>query len=220
MKILDVIETGLWYAERVFSPYNRSEREDKGIRQSPKDGINEANIRMREAAFGFQYESGKLIRVDSQLIHAEIVKPSLQLISDKRFEGAEKEYLTAHKHYMHSEFKSAIVYANNAFESTMKTICHLRNWTITEGAVSSELLRVVRNNGLMPDYLEKSFDQFYTTLANGLPKIRNNAGGHGDGSTPKDVPRHVAAYALHLAATNIVFMVEAFRALPPLPKTA
>lgn len=218
--LLDIVETGLSVAESKFGKLDEHQLKGRLVNQSPADAARETNIRMREAAFGYQYVSGKLIRVDNQFTHAEIVKPALLLLSDPRFLGAEQEYLDAHTHYRKSEFKPAIVHANNAFESTLKTICHLRSWPVTEGAVASHLLKIVRNNGLMPDYLEKSFDQFYTTLENGLPKVRHNAGGHGDGPTPKEVPRHIAAYALHLAATNIVLLVDAFNALPPLPKSA
>ena len=48
-------------------------------------------------------------------------------------------------------------------------------------------------------------------LKSGLPKVRNEAGGHGQGSKLKRIPEYIAAYALHLAATNIVMLVEAFR---------
>lgn len=220
MLLLDVLETGLWVIETHFRNFDLTDRRRRGIKLAPREAVSDANTRMREAAFGFQYERGKLIRVDSQIVHAEVVKPALHLLSDPRFSGAEKEYLDAHAHYRQSEFKDAIVDANNAFESTLKTICELRKWEVKSGARASDLLKVVRQNGLMPDYLDNSFDQLYGTLANGLPKVRNNEGGHGDGSTPKEVPQHVAAYALHLAATNIVFMVEAFRALPPLPPSS
>ncbi|GAI85795.1 unnamed protein product, partial [marine sediment metagenome] len=33
---------------------------------------------------------------------------------------------------------------------------------------------------------------------------------HGQGQKRVIVPAHIAAYALHLAATNIVFLVEAY----------
>jgi Domain of unknown function (DUF7014) len=43
--------------------------------------------------------------------------------------------------------------------------------------------------------------------------VRNKNSGHGQGRSPKQVPGHLARYALHLAATNIVFLVEAHEAL-------
>jgi hypothetical protein len=72
----------------------------------------------------------------------------------------------------------------------------------------------LKSNRLFPDYLDTSFDQLLATLASGLPQVRNNAGGHGQGAMPRPIPAYVAAYALHLAATNIVFLVDAALADP------
>ena len=41
-----------------------------------------------------------------------------------------------------------------------------------------------------------------------MPTVRNRMGGHGQGKDRKQVPTHFAAFALHLAASNIVFLVE------------
>jgi hypothetical protein len=67
-------------------------------------------------------------------------------------------------------------------------------------------------NGLLPDYLGQSFDQLIATLQSGLPKVRNEVAGHGQGATPRETPGYVAGYALHLAAVNIVLLVEAMKA--------
>ena len=69
----------------------------------------------------------------------------------------------------------------------------------------------IRKNGLLPDYLDNSFDQLLATLQSGLPKVRNEEGAHGQGAQPREAPPYVAAYALHLAAAKIVLLVEAFR---------
>lgn len=73
------------------------------------------------------------------------------------------------------------------------------------------MIKVVRKNGLLPDYLDGSFGQLIATLQSGLPKVRNEEGGHGQGATPKETPSYIAAYALHLAATKILLLVEAFK---------
>lgn len=91
----------------------------------PKDAIEELNVRFRQAGFGYQFEGGQIVRVDSQLLHSEVVKPALVLLADHRFEGAQDEFLSAHAHYRAGEYEDAIVDANRAFESTMKTICDL-----------------------------------------------------------------------------------------------
>ena len=83
----------------------------------------------------------------------------------------------------------------------------------SKGASASRLLSVVRENGLLPDYLDTSFDQFAATLKSGLPKVRGEEGAHGQGAEPRKTPDHVAAYALHLAAAQILFLVEAYQAM-------
>jgi hypothetical protein len=179
--------------------------------------ISELNHRLREGGVGYQYENGVIIRMDSQFVHAEITKKALSLLSSKHFSGAEDEFLSAYKHYRHSECKDAIVDVGASVESTMKCICDSLRWKYEKGARASNLIKVLRDHRLFPDYLDKSFDQFLAILKSGLPEIRNNEGSHGQGSVPKRVPAHVAAYALHFAATNIVFLVECMKDLQARP---
>ena len=103
--------------------------------------------------------------------------------------------------------------AGASFESTMKCICDTLGWKYEKGARASDLIKVIKEHRLFPDYLDRSFDQLLAILKSGLPEIRNNEGSHGQGSVPKRAPTHGAAYALHLAATNIVFLVECMKDL-------
>lgn len=121
--------------------------------------------------------------------------------------------MQAFDHFKAGEHRDAITDANNAFESTLKAICKKRKWKFDSNARASDLLKVVRNNGLFPAYLDKSFDQLAATLKSGLPEIRNNEGAHGQGAELTETPEYVAAYAIHLAATNILFLAEAHKAL-------
>ena len=128
-------------------------------------------------------------------------------------EPYQRDNLQAHAHYRSGETKDAITDANNAFESTLKAICDQRQWPYDRGARASDLLKVVRTHGLLPDYLDASFDQLVATLKSGLPKVRNQGGVHGQGAIPRETPDYVAAYALHLAAAKILFLVEAHKAM-------
>jgi len=159
------------------------------------------------------YESQRIVRVDSDLIHSQVVQPTLRFLSQQGFEGPNEEFLNANDHYRDGDFRDAITDAHNAFESTLKAICDQRGWQYEAGARVSDLLRVVRSKGLLPSYLDASFDQLAATLASGLPQLRNNQGAHGQGATPIRTPAYVAAYALHLTATNILFLAEAHGAL-------
>ena len=154
-----------------------------------------------------------IIRIDAELVHSELVKPALGFLGEPGFEGPRDEFLKAHAHYRAGETKDAVTNANNAFESTLKTVCDRRGWAYQRGARASDLLRIVREQGLLPDYLDRSFDQLAATLKSGLPKVRGEEGAHGQGAKPRETPSYVAAYALHLAAAKILFIAEAHKSM-------
>lgn len=184
-------------------------RKSRVVTMTPTPRMHEVNYRLREAAMGYQFEDGRLTRVDSQFIHAEVVKPALTLLSIKGFEGAQEEFLIAHSHFRSGSNKEAVAMAANALESTFKAIFDKKQWTYSKGARISDLMKVARANNLWPNYLDNSFDQLAATLQSGLPKIRDNDASHGQGATPKEVPSYLAAYALHLAASKIVLLASA-----------
>ena len=168
--VLDLVEISFMYLDQYVRTLAEHDRERLGIRTSPAAAIEELNERFRRAGIGYRFESGQIIQVDCELIHSEIVKPALLFLSDPDFKGAREEFMNAHSHYKTGEMKDAIVDANNAFESTMKTICELRGWPYPRGARASDLLRVLREKGLLPNYLDNSFDQLAATLKSGLPQ--------------------------------------------------
>ncbi len=172
--------------------------------QDPEDAIEELNARFRQAGFGYQFEAGQIVRVDSQYVHSEVVKPALVLLADPQFEGAQDEFLSAHAHYTAGEHEDAILDANRAFESTMKAICDIEDWDYEKARGAGDLVSIICGKGLLPRHL-------IATLQSGLPRVRNEAGGHGQGAAPRETPRYVAGYALHLAAANIVLLVEALK---------
>ena len=210
---LDLIEASFLYIYRIARDFGDYDRAKRGIKMTADAAIGELNERFRRAGVGYQFDDGRIFRVDSELIHREVVRPVLRYLPRPGFEGPRDEFLQAHAHYRSGETKDAITDANNAFESTLKTICDQRRWQYGRGARASDLLKVVRRNGLLPDYLDASFDQLVGTLKSGLPKVRNEAGAHGQGAKPRETPDYVAAYALHLAAAKILFLVEAHGAM-------
>jgi hypothetical protein len=181
--------------------------------QSAEDAIDELNHRFREHGVGYQFEGGEIVRVDSQYVHAEVVKPAIALLNTAGFEGPLEEFFDAHGHYRQREYADAIADALKAFESTMKAICDSHGWSYKEGDTAKTLIKTVLDNGLVPKYMETHLAGVRSTLEAGLPTVRNKLGGHGQGKEPRKGPDYFAGYALHLAATNIVFLVEAHKAL-------
>lgn len=184
-------------------------------RQRLGDAIAELNQRFQEHAVGWQYQAGQIVRVDSPYLHAETVETAISLMQDAHFAGPLNEFMEAHRHYKERDGKAAIVSANNAFESTMKAICDKRGWDYSKGnATARSLIDTLLDKGLISSNMQSHFTGLRTTLAGGLPTVRNTTAGagHGQGTEPVDVPMHIVSYALHLAATNIVFLIEAHNA--------
>ena len=176
------------------------------------EAIEELNQRFREHGVGYEFSNGIIIRVDSQYVHADVIKPALALLANDTFAAANAEFLTGHQHYREGRHKECVVAANRAFETTLKTICRERGWDFNPGDRASELVTLVRNRGLLPPYLDRGLDTYVALLKTGLPGVRNSAGGHGDEPAATPVPSYIAAHALHLTAANIVLLVEAFNA--------
>jgi hypothetical protein len=212
------VERALDVVEVCFRVIHRHIAEDHAYlynthrKIKPDDAIAELNVRFKEHGVGYQFESGEIIRVDSEFLHAEAVKPALTLLRDKGFKGANEEFLQAHEHYRHGRYKECLVESLKAFESTMKTICSLRGWQTQPNDTAKNLIAVCLNNGLLPTYLDSQFSSIRSLLESGVPTVRNKNGGHGQGSSPVAVPEHLARYALNLTATTILFMVEAHQA--------
>ena len=168
--------------------------------------IDELNQRFRKAGVGYQFVNDEIIRIDSQFIHSEAVVPVLTLLSDPKFKTAEEEFTQAHAHYRRGEYEDAIVDAERAFESVMKIILSERGWSFDSNDAANRLLdHLVTGISLVPT-------DFKDGLA-GLPRIRNRFGGHGQGANQVVVPEYYANYALHLAASNILFLIEAYKKL-------
>lgn len=175
--------------------------------------VESRNYRFKEHAVGYQFEGGEIVRVDFQYVHSEVVKPAISLLNTAGFEGASEEFLKAYEHYRKGRHGEAMTEALKAFESTMKTICDKNGWSYRGGDTAKALINVVLSNGLVPKYMETHLAGVRQTLEAGLPTVRNKNSGHGQGLLAKKVPDYFAGYALHLAATNIVFLVEAHEAL-------
>ncbi|MBM4038192.1 MAG: hypothetical protein FJ290_06715 [Planctomycetes bacterium] len=210
-RVLDVVELSFRWIDHV-----ERENEDRHRGSASKranDAIRELNARFREHGVGYQFLDGQIVRVDSDLVHAEVVRPALGLLRGMQFAGAQEEFLKAHEHYRKGNGKEALVECLKAFESTMKAICDKRGWKYDPGATSKDLTKVCFDKGLIPDFWQSHFSGLRSTLESGVPTARNKLAGHGQGSTPTDVPGHIVAFVLHMTASAIVFLAEADRQL-------
>ncbi len=211
-RVLDVIEVSFRFLiSRMRSNFEWHSRVPQ---EKFERAINELNARFREHGIGYQFESGEIIRVDSQLIHAEIVRPALALLVAPQYAGADAEFLKAFEHYRQGNTKECLNECLKAFESTMKAICTKRNWAFKANDTASALIDVCMKNGLIPELIQSHVGGVRAALESGIPTIRNRLSGHGQGAQVVDVPEHYASYMLHLTATTIHYLVESEKALP------
>ena len=206
-KCLDIIELTFRVIDTYVREHEWNFREAVGVCQKPDDAISELNFRFKEAGIGYQFESGELIRVDSQYVHSEVVKPVLHLLGkNKKYAGANDEFLSAHEHYRHKRYKECLNDCLKSFESLMKAIHEKHSWPYNQNDTAKKLINSCLTNGLVPEYLQNQFSSVRTLLESGIPTIRNKEGGHGQGAEVTSVPEHLASYTLHLTATNLLFL--------------
>lgn len=210
-KVLDVVELSFRGINRLTRDYNYLHRENSS--SIADEAIHELNSRFQEHSIGFQFSENEIIRIDSQLIHSEVVKPALVLLQHKDYMGAQAEFLKAHEHYRHGNSKEALTECLKALESVMKAICTKRQWHFSPNATCNALIQNCFDNGLIPSFWTQQFSSLRSTLESGVPTGRNRLGGHGQGTTIVHVPQHLVGYMLHMTASAIVFLVESELAL-------
>ena len=207
-KALDVIELSFKYFEKILKPKFHIYSRDSNSKITPDEAITELNERFKEHAIGYSYEGSELIRIDSTYIHAEITKPVINLLWNKKFAGASEEYMKAHEHYRHSRNKECLTECLKAFESTMKVICKEKGWEYKGTDTAKKLIQICFQNNLVPAFTQNQFTSLQNLLESGIPTIRNKLGGHGQGQTPQKVDDEMTRYGLNLAGVNIIFLVE------------
>lgn len=180
------------------------------VHEIADSAIDELNARFKEHGIGYEFVDRQIIRIDSEFIHAEVVKPALYLLNLGKYVGAQDEFLKAHEHYRNKRYRESIVSSCQAFESVMKTICIQRGWVDSKDEdklVASKLIEICFKNQLIPNFLRSQFES-------GIPTIRNRMAAHGQGENEVKVSDYFAAYMLHLTASTIVFLAESNENLP------
>lgn len=205
---LDVVELSFKYIDRVIRKDYQRYSYHTNPKINPDQAIAELNERFREEGVGYSFESGEIIRIDSTYIHSEVTKPTISLLWNQKFLGANEEYLKAHEHYRHGRNKECLTECLKAFESTLKIICKEKGWAFNQTDTSKKLIQICFQNGLVPSFTQNQFTSLQNLLESGIPTIRNKLGGHGQGQIPQRVDDEMTRYGLNLTGTNIIFLIE------------
>jgi tetratricopeptide (TPR) repeat protein len=213
------IERNLDIVELIFqriNTYKRNERIGSAAvyQDRAERAINELNDRFKEHGIGFQFEGNEIIKMDSEFLHVETVKPALRLLDEKNYKDAQDEFLNAHEQYRHGKNKEAMNACLRSFESIMKSICNKHKWHYEKQATAKSLIDVCIRNNLIPSFWENPFKGLQSTLK-GVLEGRNKLSGHADEpeELPPPIPNYLVAYMLHMTASNIVLLTSAEKEL-------
>ncbi|MDF2394827.1 hypothetical protein GWQ44_04715 [Pseudomonas sp. 3MA1] len=205
-RVLDAIELCFVIAEsyRDKSYTYRYPQEDTGAYID--ECVSELNTRFKEHGKGYEVSDGRVLRIDSELLHTEAVKPAISFLNQSEYAGPRDEFFGAYEHYRHGNLKEALNDALKAFESTIKVVLELRGWEYDKASPAKRLLAVLLANNFLPSYHQNHLNALSTLLESSVPTIRNKEGGHGQGSEVSEVEPEIAAYVLHMTASAIVML--------------
>ena len=82
-KCIDVVELSFKVIDRFTRDFDYLYRNNASERAD--NAIDELNNRFKEHGIGFQFVENEIIRIDSELLHVEAVKPALRLLNEKNY---------------------------------------------------------------------------------------------------------------------------------------
>jgi len=206
-KVIDIVELTFRAINRLSINFDYMHKDN--AKEIADNAIDELNQRFKEHGIGYQFIDSEIIRIDSELIHKEVVKPALKLLNCKDYKGAEEEFLSAYEHYRHKRNKESLIDCLKAFESTIKAICIKRKWKYQSNATVKNLINICFEKKLIPDFWQNNLNSLRSLLEGAIPTARNKMGGHGQGNEMLKVPDYLVSYMLHMTASTLVFLIEA-----------
>lgn len=209
---LDAIDYFFYIIDKKMRTLKPKYQYDYDADGAVNDAIVELNYRFKQHNLGYEFINSQIITIDSTFLHKTAVKPTLKLLFEEGFEGAEDEIRNAYEKRRKGDNKNAILEAGRAFESTMKTICDKKGYEYDKAKdTAQKLISILEKNQFYPSYMNAHLTNLRTTLETGLPVVRNKIAGHGQGNEVVTIPDEFTDYALHLAATNILFLVRLYK---------
>jgi hypothetical protein len=144
----------------------------------------------------------QVIRREDEVTHIWAIEPTLTLLRDKAFTSANKEFSEALDAYRKGDYGHCLTNCGSSFESTMKIICDRQKWPYNQNDTASQLLKhIFKHSKLDPSIFEQPLINI-ATLRNKLSKS------HGAGVQQKNVPAHIAKYAINATAAAILLIAE------------
>jgi len=170
----------------------------------PAEFQGKLNVVFEDANLPWRMLEGRIIRVDSKWLEAEIHSKAAELLSIQGFEGALSEFQHARSDLSSGDYKGAMHNANLAVESTMKAILGI------DQEKPGRLIKKLIDSGLVPNYHEGFLKAFEEHIIRAVPVARNleKGVGHGQGIDVNEPPKSLAELAVNLSGVLILYLLK------------
>lgn len=173
--------------------------------------VNRLNELFQHNNLGYSVVNGIIATKKSDFLHVEAVCKPLTLLINEEFNGPLEEFKKAIEEYTHEKYEDTIIDACKSFESTMKAVLDKFKVRFNhDKANASELIQLLKTNKIFDSFQIYNVERLSEILLSGLPTVRNKKAGHGDGKDKKNVERSYASFAINLAGSNIVFILDRY----------
>jgi hypothetical protein len=192
--VLDAVE--IFYD--LLSEYKEHSKAD------PVGYQSRVNTIFEDGNLSWRLLEGRIIKVDSVWLEAEIHAKAAELLSVNGFDGALAEFQQARSDMSSGDHKGAIHAANLALESTIKSILGVQQEK--PGVLFHKLVE----SGLIPDYHEGFLKAFEEHIVRSVPMARNfeKGVGHGQGSDINEPPKSLSELAVNLSGVLILYLLK------------
>lgn len=149
-------------------------------------------------------EYPQIICKNSESLHQSAIEPALYLLKGQEFSHANAEFLNALDDFRKQDFGDCLTKCCSSFESVMKVLCARKSIPHKQTDTASTLLRTLFGKGNLDSFWEQPLI-LIATLRNRLSTS------HGAGSQLKNVPEHVAMYAINATAAAMLLLSDEFK---------
>jgi len=200
----DILELSLMISKKIFYSYYDSYIHYRKFFDNKKEEIN---IRFKESKLGYEVIDNKIIRIDSQYTHINIIKPTINLTTKLKYQQVNSEYMDAILCYQKEDYEQSILKAVESFESLLKIICDENNWNYSNSDGYERLIDICYENNFLEDFIINEFKSLRGLLKS-MSAVRNKFTSHGKGNSPKDIPTYLVKHVLNVIGSCILFVIE------------
>jgi len=171
------------------------------VKETVRENVTEPPFVGRGATVVKTVAYPKVIMRENEVTHRTMTVPALTLLQRPEFKAANSEYLEALEDYRKNDLGDCLTKCGSAFESVLKILCDRKGWSYSMTDTASSLVKIVLDKMSLDSYFEPVL-MIVATLRNRLSTS------HGGGVNPRQVPRHLARYALNVTAAAILLLIE------------